>query len=205
MRLFIIPLLVLIFQFILGCGSNTNDKKVKLHNKKKYYKHEEPIPNKEEDTLIVLFDRYNKDSVNLEITKISPNLEKTFIERFPNKKIFNFILESKNSEVKHLQIDYLDSNTLKNAFFNFLDCYGKDCKSIELFQKVKFSKTFFMLITTTKSIHIIESDNNLNPSDWINCVRFSKIADPIKFIIIQKKQQKAKWFSYSNFVLTEVK
>ena len=205
MRLFIIPLLVLIFQFILGCGSNTNDKKVKLHNKKKYYKPEEPIPNKEEDTLIVLFDRYNKDSVNLEITKISPNLEKTFIERFPNKKIFNFILESKNSEVKHLQIDYLDSNTLKNAFFNFLDCYGKDCKSIELFQKVKFSKTFFMLITTTKSIHIIESDNNLNPSDWINYVRFSKIADPIKFIIIQKKQQKAKWFSYSNFVLTEVK
>ena len=205
MRLFIIPLLVLIFQFILGCGSNTNDKKVKLHNKKKYYKHEKPTPNKEKDTLIVLFDRYNQDSVNLEITKISPNLEKTFIERFPNKKIFNFILESKNSEVKHLQIDYLDSNTLKNAFFNFLDCYGKDCKSIELFQKVKFSKTFFMLITTTKSIHIIESDNNLNPSDWINCVRFSKIADPIKFIIVQQKQQKAKWFSYSNFVLTEVK
>ena len=204
MRLFIIPFFF-IFQFILGCDSNTNDKKVKLHIKKKYYKHKKPNPNKEVDTLIVLFDLYNQDSVDLKISKISPNLEKTFIERFPNKKIFNFILESKNSEVKHLQIDYLDSNSMKNAFFNFLDCYGKDCKSIELFQKVKFSKTFFMLITTTKSIHIIESDNNLNSSDWINCVRFSKIADPIKFIIIQKKQQKAKWFSYSNYHLTEVK
>jgi len=203
MRLFIIPFFI--FQFILGCDSNTNDKKAKLHNKKKYYKPEKPTPNKKDDTLIVLFDRYNQDSVNLEITKISPNLEKTFIERFPNKKKFNFILESKNSEVKHLQIDYLDSNSMKNAFFNYLDCYGKDCKSIELFQKVKFSKIFFMLITTTKSIHIIESENNLNSSDWINCVRFSKIADPIKFIIIQKKQQKAKWFSYSNYHLTEVK
>ena len=49
MRLFIIPLLFLIFQFILGCGSNTNDKKVKLYNKKKYYKPEEPINNKEEE------------------------------------------------------------------------------------------------------------------------------------------------------------
>ncbi|MEN9914841.1 MAG: hypothetical protein RL528_1605 [Bacteroidota bacterium] len=204
MRLFIIPFF-LIFQFILGCDSNTNDKKVKLHIKKKYYKHEKPNPNKEVDTLIVLFDLYNQDSVDLKISKISPNLEKTFIERFPNKKILNFILVSKNSEVKYLQIDYLDSNSMKNAFFNFLDCFGKDCKSIELFQKVKFSKTFFMLITTTKSIHIIESDNNLNSSEWINCVRFSKIADPIKFIIIQKKQQKAKWFSYSNFHLTEVK
>ena len=205
MRFFIIASFFLTSQILFRCTSSTNDKKVKLHNKKKYYKHEKPTPNKEKDTLIVLFDRYNQDSVNLEITKISPNLEKTFIERFPNKKIFNFILESKNSEVKHLQIDYLDSNAMKNAFFNFLDCYGKDCKSIELFQKVKFSKTFFMLISTTKSIHIIESENNLNSSDWINCVRFSKIADPIKFIIIQKKQQIAKWFSYSHYHLTEVK
>ena len=204
MRLFIIPFFF-IFQFILGCGSNTNDKKVKLHNKKKYYKHEKPTPNKEKDTLIVLFDRYNQDSVNLEITKISPNLEKTFIERFPNKKIFNFILESKNSTVKHLQIDYLDSNSMKNAFFNFLDCYGKDCKSIELFQKVKFSKTFFMLLASTKSIHIIESEINQNPIKWINLLRFSNNKYPIKFIIVQQKQQKAKWYSYSNFHLTEVK
>jgi hypothetical protein len=204
MRLFIIPFFF-IFQFILGCGSNTNDKKVKLHNKKKYYKHEKPTPNKEKDTLIILFDRYNQDSVNLEITKISPNLEKTFIERFPNKKIFNFILESKNSTVKHLQIDYLDSNSMKNAFFNFLDCYGKDCKSIELFQKVKFSKTFFMLLASTKSIHIIESEFNQNPKKWINLLRYSNKKDPIKFIIVQQKQQKAKWFNYSNFVLTEVK
>ncbi len=205
MRVFIIPLFFLVFQFILGCGSNTNDKKVKLLNKKKYYKPEKPTPNKKDDTLIVLFDRYNQDSVNLEITKISPNLEKTFIERFPNKKIFNFILESKNSTVKHLQIDYLDSNSMKNAFFNFLDCYGKDCKSIELFQKVKFSKTFFMLLASTKCIHIIESEFNQNPKKWINLIRYSNKKDPIKFIIVQQKQQKAKWFNYSNFVLTEVK
>lgn len=204
MPLFIIPFFF-IFQFILGCGSNTNDKKVNLHNKKKYYNHEKPTPNKEKDTLIILFDRYNQDSINLEITKISPNLEKTFIERFPNKKIFNFILESKNSTVKHLQIDYLDSNSMKNAFFNFLDCYGKDCKSIELFQKVKFSKTFFMLLASTKSIHIIESEFNQNPKKWINLLRYSNKKDPIKFIIVQQKQQKAKWFNYSNFVLTEVK
>jgi hypothetical protein len=94
---------------------------------------------------------------------------------------------------------------MKNAFFNFLDCYGKDCKSIELFQKVKFSKTFFMLLASTKSIHIIESEFNQNPKKWINLLRYSNKKDPIKFIIIQKKQQKAKWFSYSHYHLTEVK
>jgi hypothetical protein len=205
MRLFIIASFFLTSQFLFRCTSSTNDKKVKLYNKEKNNKPEHLISNKKKDTLLTLFDFYNQDSVDLKISKISPNLEKTFIERFPNKKIFNLILESKNSEVKHLQIDYLDSNSMKNAFFNFLDCYGKDCKSIELFQKVKFSKTFFMLLASTKSIHIIESEFNQNPKKWINLHRYSNKKDPIKFIIVQQKQQRAKWFNYSNFVLTEVK
>ena len=202
MRIFSISTLLAGF-FILACSTNNNQKREKTENKK--INNKKPKEIQKEDTLIAIFEFYNQDSVNLEITKINLNPEKTFIQRFPYKNATNLLLESKKNLVKHLQINYADSNAMKNAFFNYLDCYGKDCKSIELFQKVKFSKTFFMLITTTKSIHIIESENNLNSSDWINCVRFSKIADSIKFIIIQKKQQKAKWFSYSNFHLTEVK
>ena len=202
MRIFSISTLLAGF-FILACSTNNNQKREKTENKK--INNKKPKEIQKEDTLIAIFDFYNQDSVNLEITKINVNPEKTFIQRFPYKNATNLLLESKKNLVKHLQINYADSNAMKNAFFNYLDCYGKDCKSIELFQKVKFSKTFFMLITTTKSIHIIESENNLNSSDWINCVRFSKIADPIKFIIIQKKQQIAKWFSYSHYHLTEVK
>ena len=189
--------------FIHACSSNNNQKRGKREDNK--INNEKPKEILKEDTLKTFFDFYNQDSVNLEITKINVNPENTFIQRFPHKNATNLLVESKKNLVTHLEINYSDSNAMKNAFFNYLDCYGKDCKSIELFQKVKFSKTFFMLITTTKSIHIIESENNLNSSDWINCVRFSKIADPIKFIIIQKKQQKAKWFSYSNYHLTEVK
>jgi hypothetical protein len=189
--------------FIHACSSNNKQKRGKREDNK--INNEKPKEILKEDTLKAFFDFYNQDSVNLEIIKINVNPEKTFIQRFPYKNATNLLLESKKNLVKYLQINYADSNAMKNAFFNYLDCYGKDCKSIELFQKVKFSKIFFMLITTTKSIHIIESENNLNSIDWINCVRFSKIADPIKFIIIQKKQQKAKWFSYSNYHLTEVK
>ena len=202
MRIFSISTLLACF-FILACSANNNQKREKIENKN--INNKKPKEIQKVDTLKAIFEFYNQDSVKLEITKINLNPEKTFIQRFPYKNATNLLLESKKNLVKHLQINYADSNAMKNAFFNYLDCYGKDCKSIELFQKVKFSKTFFMLITTTKSIHIIESENNLNSSDWINCVRFSKIADPIKFIIIQKKQQKAKWFSYSNYHLTEVK
>ena len=202
MRIFSISTLLAGF-FILACSTNNNQKREKTENKK--INNKKPKEIQKEDTLIAIFEFYNQDSVNLEITKINLNPEKTFIQRFPYKNATNLLLESKKNLVKHLQINYADSNAMKNAFFNYLDCYGKDCKSIELFQKVKFSKTFFMLLASTKSIHIIESEFNQNPKKWINLHRYSNKKDPIKFIIVQKKQQKAKWFSYSNFVLTEVK
>ena len=202
MRIFSISTLLAGF-FILACSTNNNQKREKTENKK--INNKKPKEIQKEDTLIAIFEFYNQDSVNLEITKINLNPEKTFIQRFPYKNATNLLLESKKNLVKYLQINYADSNAMKNAFFNYLDCYGKDCKSIELFQKVKFSKTFFMLLASTKSIHIIESEFNQNPKKWINLHRYSNKKDPIKFIIVQKKQQKAKWFSYSNFVLTEVK
>ena len=189
--------------FIHACSSNNNQKREKIENKK--INNEKPKEILKEDTLKTFFDFYNQDSVNLEITKINVNPEKTFIQRFPHKNATNLLVESKKNLVTHLEINYSDSNAMKNAFFNFLDCYGKDCKSIELFQKVKFSKTFFMLLASTKSIHIIESEFNQNPKKWINLHRYSNKKDPIKFIIVQQKQQRAKWFNYSNFVLTEVK
>ena len=197
--------LFLVFFIVSACTSNSNEKVIKLESGKKNNKKLNPIIIQKEDTTKAFINFYNQDSIDLEITKITVNTEKAFIERFPNKKTLNFILESKNSLIKHLQIDYVDSNSMKNAFFNFLDCYGKDCRSIELFQKVKFSKTFFMLIVSHKSIHIIESELNQNPKKWINFHRFSNNKDPIKFIIVQQKQQKAKWFNYSNFLLTEIK
>ena len=202
MRIFSISTLLAGF-FILACSTNNNQKREKTENKK--INNKKPKEIQKEDTLIAIFEFYNQDSVNLEITKINLNPEKTFIQRFPYKNATNLLLESKKNLVKYLQINYADSNAMKNAFFNFLDCYGKDCKSIELFQKVKFSKTFFMLLASTKSIHIIESEFNQNPKKWINLLRYSNNKAPLKFIIVQQKQQKAKWFSYSNFVLTEVK
>ena len=202
MRIFSISTLLAGF-FILACNTNNNQKREKIENKK--INNKKPKEIQKEDTLKAIFEFYNQDSVNLEITKINLNPEKTFIQRFPYKNATNLLLESKKNLVKYLQINFSDSNAMKNAFFNFLDCYGKDCKSIELFQKVKFSKTFFMLLASTKSIHIIESEFNQNPKKWINLHRYSNKKDPIKFIIVQQKQQKAKWFSYSNFVLTEVK
>ena len=202
MRIFSISTLLVGF-FILACNTNNNQKREKIENKK--INNKKPKEIQKEDTLKAIFEFYNQDSVNLEITKINLNPEKTFIQRFPYKNATNLLVESKKNLVTHLEINYSDSNAMKNAFFNYLDCYGKDCKSIELFQKVKFSKTFFMLLASTKSIHIIESEFNQNPKKWINLHRYSNKKDPIKFIIVQQKQQRAKWFNYSNFVLTEVK
>lgn len=58
-----------------------------------------------------------------------------------------------------------------------------------------------MLINTEKSIHIIESNKNQNPNNWIYLIN----SKSIKTLIIQNKNQVANWYTYQNNLLTEIK
>ncbi len=189
---------------VFSCSNKSDKTIIDLNNDDKPKEKNKQINIKLDDSLNIKLEIYNQDSVNLNVTKLESDTNRYFIERFPNREITKQFLVSKELRVQHLEINYKDSFDRKNAFFNFLDCFDKTCRSIKVFDKVKFKKAFFMLVVTEKSIHIIESEKNLDATKWINFVRFSKFNSPIELVVIQKKQQKAKWFSYKNFELIEI-
>ncbi len=154
------------------------------------------------DTLKPFFELYNQKMVDLKINEITQNIESPFIARFPHKKIVNLTLSSSNSKTNHTELVYADTNERKNAFYNFLDCYGENCQSISVNDKVIFEKEFFMLISTEKSIHIIKSNKNQNPNSWIYLSNLS--SKKITTLIIQNKNQVAKWYKYESNKLIEI-
>ena len=84
--------------FIHACSSNNNQKREKIENKK--INNKKPKEIQKEDTLKAIFEFYNQDSVNLEITKINVIPEKTFIQRFPYKNATNLLLHSNKFKVR---------------------------------------------------------------------------------------------------------
>jgi hypothetical protein len=92
---------------------------------------------------------------------------------------------------------------MKNAFFNWLDCNGKECKSIKLYDECKFEPTNLLVISSGNSIDIIRSEKEIKTNDWVSYVRLSRKNKELKFIIYQKKNQKAKWLEFKNYKLVQ--
>ena len=197
-------LLSIIFSFlIISCNEKKNKKILDINeiNKPVENKQKEEIKTVIIDTMRPIFDLYNQKFVDLNLTKIIADTEAQFIARFPHKKMKSLFLKSPTANIKHLEIHFADSLDMKNAFFNYLDCFGDDCRNISVNEKVNFKKDFFMLINTEKSIHIIESNKNQNPNNWIYLIN----SKSIKTLIIQNKNQVANWYTYQNNLLNEIK
>jgi hypothetical protein len=194
-----------LFFLIISCNEKKSKKILDINE---IYKPVENKPKEELKTVIIdtmrpIFDLYNQKFVDLNLTKIIADTEAQFIARFPHKKMTNLLLKSPTAKIKHTEIHYADSLDMKNAFFNYLDCFGDDCRNISVNEKVNFKKDFFMLINTEKSIHIIESNKNQNPNNWIYLINSN--SKSIKTLIIQNKNQVANWYTYQNNLLIEVK
>lgn len=198
---------ILFVHLIFSCTEKPNKKILNINeiNKPVEIKQTKELKTEIVDTMQPIFELYNQKFVDLKLTQIIADTEATFIARFPHKKITNLVLQSSTAKIKHLEIHYADSSDMKNAFFNFLDCFGDGCRNISVNEKVNLKKDFFMLISTETSIHIIEANKNQNPNNWIYLINLISKSRPIKTLIIQNKNKVANWYKYEDNKLIEVK
>jgi len=152
------------------------------------------------DTTEIFLREYVLDSIDLKISRLLSQNNTSFLNRFPSKKnaLRTLFLSDTTLQIQHEFYEYVDSNQMKNAFFNWLDCNGKDCRSIKLYEETKLESDNMLLIATVQSIDIFRSKSSFKPEDWINFVRLSKKTNVFKFILFQRKNRKAQWFDFKN-------
>jgi hypothetical protein len=157
----------------------------------------------EKDSSELLLTSYRNDSIDLKLTRLITINKPTFLQRFPHKNsAFRTLFTNETCvQFEHELYEYVDSNQMKNAFFNWLDCNGRNCKSIKLYEETKIENANLLVIISSKSIDIIRSNSVIKPEEWINYVRFSRKISDFKYILFQKKNQKAFWLEYRDYKL----
>ena len=182
-----------------SCSEKQNDSSLKLEDirpksERDYTTKKIELP----DTTKAFLSEYNNDSITLNIKYIKSINESNFLNRFPHLKSANRSIITADSAHQYTHEYYLfkDSNQMKNAFFNWLDCNGKKCESIKLFEERKIEPINLLVIATAKSIDILRSDQTISPEEWVDFVRFTRNYSDFKYIVFQKKNQKAKWLNY---------
>ena len=182
--------------FLISC-SGKNKSKTKhfdLSREKKNVPH--IITVIKPDSLLFWKQRYQSDSVNIKFDSISPFLTRHFIDRFNAKTLIKNKLYFANDSITHYRWGFKDSTEKNNAFYNWLDCFGKDCISVKLYEPFKSEKKNALIFINQKSISYITGRQILSKDLWMNFEKTVFAKDSLHFLIIQQPGKNAVWYRY---------
>ena len=155
--------------------------------------------NKVVDTVKVLF--YEKVK-GLSIDSVNEISKSLLPDRFnPLKKTKEIIYFQKDS-IQFCEWKYKDTNNLKQALYNLMDCFENPCKPFKMFESKNVSKSSFSILCSQKSMIFLKSSSEIDLKNWLIFLFEHKGYNSFELIISQSKNGETKWFSSKNTKLT---
>lgn len=199
--LFLVSIVLLI---TAACGGNQKDEVIDMNDITPQAKHKDPIVKAEEKASDYGFNRTVADSIGLKVMEIDSVEEPFFVDRFSPRSQTKVYLQLEEDKILFCQWTFKDSVKTKNAFYNWIDCYGEKCKSIHFGQNVNFQKDNFRLFMNETSITYISSPLKLSTKDWQAYLKSVSGVEEWKLIIEQSTRGKAKWMRFFDDKLEEL-
>lgn len=195
----------ILFAFLFACGNEKKDKVIDIHDiipqSERDYVKKETI--EKESTFG--FNKLVADSIGIQVMEIDSIGEAFFVDRFSPRTIKKLHLQLQADALLYCQWTFKDSTKTKNALYNWIDCYGANCKSIHFGEKVNFQKDNFRIFMNDTSITYISSALKLKTNDWLHYLKSVHGIEDWKLVIEQSARGKAKWFSVIEDKIEELK
>jgi len=85
-----------------------------------------------------------------------------YADRFGPKEQEKWIATGKNDSLVLLRYQFRDSSMTKNAFFNWIDCFGPKCKSYVVGDNIRIQRRNALYLIGEKQIVVIEGNRPVN-------------------------------------------
>ncbi len=192
----------LIITFVLFSCSSDNEEVVKYsdispNSKGKHHKKLE----KEK----VMNERPEKSVFLAMVDSIRPNANWQvwdsilFPDRFGAKSTEKWIVKSEVDSVLLIHYGFKDSTSTKNAFYNWLDCFGSNCKSYTVGGNVKTKNKYTYFFVGPNDIYFVESQKNVDQEILREAITHKKPSTKVNknenwlYTVISKPSGKAVW------------
>ncbi len=146
------------------------------------------------DTLSIVKQRFTKNGIPCD--SVVAFEETLFPDRFGAISTEKYELFTSENQFRYVQWKYEDSAKVMNAFFNWMDCYGKSCKSIFIGEERLFQANPFQLFVNDSVLIYIEGVESFDFKKWEDYLDKSGYPKDWNFVIEQRKLGKARWFQY---------
>ena len=128
----------------------------------------------------------------------------SFPDRFGAKSVTKLYWKEKRDSINLLDWEFTDSLKTENAFYNWIDCFGENCKSIKIGDKIKIQKRGLLILVNEKHLLVIDSGSKIDCEKWIEIVRGQQFGDSWKYIVYQPQKGKSTWMNFKNEELKEL-
>lgn len=188
---------ILIF-FTSSCNENQKKEIIEFESIQPKSSSKEKNINKPSSTyswdtsLMTYFTNYSKNSLIDSIKRISII---QIPDRISLESTDKFSLYFNNDSTAYYHWNYSDSLSTKNAFYNWLDCFGENCNSIKLNEKKQFQKSPFLLFIGEKNMIFISSSKKAISRIWFDFIKLKYVKETWHTLIEQKQNNIANWYS----------
>ncbi len=190
------PLICLVLS--VSCGKNNDNKVIKYEDigeKAQSNTSVEILPSEDDyngDTTL------NLSNLDIEISKTYKISTNEFLDRFHSVESFKRLILTSNDSIYFKSWYFQDSTACMNAFYNLLDCFGKDCTPIELYSTDFITSNYNLLLVFENQIHSINSKENQDLQVWHRYFEAENNISEYHYILEQKRNQSMTWFEFIN-------
>ncbi len=132
-------------------------------------------------------------SANILVDSLRFVTKKQFPDRFGTVSSEKYRLFNADSSILFQKWTYADSSKTMNAFFNWIDCFGKNCDSYKIGEETKIGVTPKLIAVNDTTILMIEGEK-INIKQWEDFLS-NKGFENWHYWIEQKPYRKAEWFT----------
>lgn len=147
---------------------------------------------------ISVFSQNLIDSLGLSREKIRSLDSAIFSDRFGAKTSEKWYYRAANDSLVFFRWQFRDSIKTFNTFYNWIDCYGSKCKSIQVGSPLAFSKRATLFLVREKELFFVESDRKIDPEKYLAFFDSQEYPKKWKYLMIQQPRKKSEWFSRSD-------
>ena len=130
------------------------------------------------------------------VKRLEYRSDRMFPDRFGATSMEKFILYTVNDTILYSKWIYADSAKVMNAFTNWTNCFGDNCKTIFFGDAQNFQRNPMQVLINDTTLIFIEGNQSVDFKLWSEFHDVENDKEPWNYVIEQARWSKARWYNF---------
>lgn len=138
------------------------------------------------------------------VSSVEYRTDRMFPDRFGAVSIEKYKLFTPMDTILYSKWVYADSSKVMNAFTNWTNCFGDNCKTIFFGEAKNFQRDPMQVLINDSTLIFLEAKNSIDFNLWNEFHKVDEKDNPWNYVIEQSRWTKARWYNFPEGKRTKI-